>query len=228
MTYAVSKTMKRIFLVDDHPLLREGLSGHISGQLGMNVVGQAATAEEALAMIPGNPPDLVVMDLSLPDKSGLELIKELLSLEPDLLILIFSMHDEMFYAERVIRAGGRGYLMKGSPIDSLSQAIQRILAGELYLSSRVSNQMINGISGRKKNGEFGIARLSDREFEVFGLIGQGHTNQQIAEKLSISVRTVDAHRTNIKGKLNFPDGSTLVRMAILWVENENGVKQLSN
>lgn len=214
--------MERIFLVDDHPLLREGLAGHIEGGMAMKVCGHAATAADALRDIPGSSADLVIMDLSLPDKSGLELIKDLLALVPDLPVLIFSMHDEMFYAERVIRAGGRGYLMKGSPGDTLAFAIRRVLAGELFLSGKVSNQMINGLSGRKKSPEFGIARLSDREFEVFGLIGQGHTNVQIAERLSISVRTVDAHRTNIKGKLNFPDGATLVRMAILWVENESG------
>lgn len=211
--------MKRIFVVDDHPMLREGILRQIEGTPGWQACGEAATAADAFQEIQRQLPDLVLMDISLPDKSGLELIKDLQSFVPQVAILVFSMHDEILYAERVMRAGAKGYLMKGAGSDKLKEAIQRVLSGELYLSSKISTQIINGLSGKNATN-LGLRRLSDRELEIFDLIGRGHTNMQIAEKLHISVRTVDAHRTNIKGKLNLADGASLVRKAILWVEED--------
>ena len=212
--------MKRIFVVDDHPMLREGILRQVESTPGLQVCGEAATAKDAFQEIQRELPDLVLMDISLPDKSGLELIKDLQSFVPQVAILVFSMHDEILYAERVMRAGAKGYLMKGAGSDKLKEAIQRVLSGELYLSSKISTQIINGLSG-KNSANLGLRRLSDRELEIFDLIGRGHTNMQIAEKLHISVRTVDAHRTNIKGKLNLADGASLVRKAILWVEDDS-------
>ena len=212
--------MKRIFVVDDHPLLWEGILRQVESTPGLQVCGEAATAKDAFQEIQRELPDLVLMDISLPDKSGLELIKDLQSFVPQVAILVFSMHDEILYAERVMRAGAKGYLMKGAGSDKLKEAIQRVLSGELYLSSKISTQIINGLSG-KNSANLGLRRLSDRELEIFDLIGRGHTNMQIAEKLHISVRTVDAHRTNIKAKLNLADGASLVRKAILWVEDDS-------
>ena len=212
--------MKRIFVVDDHPMLREGILRQVESTPGLQVCGEAATAKDAFQEIQRELPDLVLMDISLPDKSGLELIKDLQSFVPQVAILVFSMHDEILYAERVMRAGAKGYLMKGAGSDKLKEAIQRVLSGELYLSSKISTQIINGLSG-KNSANLGLRRLSDRELEIFDLIGRGHTNMQIAEKLHISVRTVDAHRTNIKAKLNLADGASLVRKAILWVEDDS-------
>lgn len=209
--------MKRIFLVDDHPLLREGIERHVEGIPGAVVCGSSATAAEAMEMIPRENPDLVIMDMTLPDKSGLELMKDLRAVLPNLPVLIFSMHDELLYAERAMRAGAKGYLMKGSSTDRLTEAIERVLAGELFLSNKVSTQILHGLS-QKKPKEFGVEMLSDRELEIFDLIGRGNTNSQIADRLHISPRTVDAHRTNIKTKLGLPDGSSLVRKAVLWVE----------
>ena len=209
--------MKRIFLVDDHPLLREGVERHVESIAEAVVCGSAATAAEAMDVIPRENPDLVIMDMTLPDKSGLELMKDLRAVLPNLPVLIFSMHDELLYAERAMRAGAKGYLMKGSSTDKLTEAIERVLAGELFLSNKVSTQILHGLS-QKKPKEFGVEMLSDRELEIFDLIGRGNTNSQIADRLHISPRTVDAHRTNIKTKLGLPDGSSLVRKAVLWVE----------
>jgi len=201
-------------------MLREGILRQVESTPGLQVCGEAATAKDAFQEIQRELPDLVLMDISLPDKSGLELIKDLQSFVPQVAILVFSMHDEILYAERVMRAGAKGYLMKGAGSDKLKEAIQRVLSGELYLSSKISTQIINGLSG-KNSANLGLRRLSDRELEIFDLIGRGHTNMQIAEKLHISVRTVDAHRTNIKAKLNLADGASLVRKAILWVEDDS-------
>lgn len=213
--------MKKIFLVDDHPMLLEGLLRLIEQKPDCEVCGEASTSAAALEAIPRVNPDLVVMDISLPDKSGLELIKDLHALVPGLNVLVFSMHDEMLYAERVVRAGAKGYLMKGAPNEQLSAAIDRVLSGGLYLSSRVSNHILNGLSSNRTNGQLGavgLERLTDRELEIFELIGRGRSSGQIADQLFISPRTVDAHRCNIKSKLSLPDAPSLMREAVLWVE----------
>lgn len=213
--------MKNIFLVDDHPMLREGLLRLIEQKPDCQICGEAETSAEAMEAIPRLNPDLVVMDISLPDKSGLELLKDLQAIVPGLTVLVFSMHDEMLYAERVVRAGAKGYLMKGAPNDRLSTAIDRVLNGGLYLSSRVSNHILNGLSSSRSNGQLGqvgLERLTDRELEIFELIGRGKSSGQIAEQLFISPRTVDAHRCNIKSKLGLPDAPALMREAVLWVE----------
>ena len=213
--------MKKIFLVDDHPMLREGLMRLIEQKADCQVCGEAMTASQALDAIPILEPDMVMMDISLPDKSGLELIKDLKAITPHIRILVFSMHDEMLYAERVIRAGAKGYLMKGAPTEKLSAAIDCVLADGLYLSNQVSNHILNSLSGNRFDGQVGqvgIERLSDRELEIFELIGRGRSNAQIAGQLHISPRTVDAHRCNIKTKLSLSDAPSLMREAVLWIE----------
>lgn len=211
--------MKQVFLVDDHPMLREGMSHLVAGKAGYQVCGEAASAAEAIESIPERKPDLAILDLSLPDKSGLELIKDIQALCPEVPVLVFSMHDELLYAERVIRAGGKGFLAKGSSAEDLVEAIHTVINGGIYLSPKVSAHILQGLSGpRKRDQRSRLERLSDRELEVFGLIGRGKSTSQIAEQLHISPRTVDAHRCHIRAKLGLPDSPSLVREAVLWVE----------
>lgn len=211
--------MKRIFVVDDHPMMREGLSRIIAEAGKWEMCGFAETSTKALEQIPFLQPDLVTLDISLPDKNGLELIKDLLSLMPEMRILVFSMHDEMLYAERVMRAGAKGYLMKGESTEVLMEAIGSILDGGVYLSNTASNHLLKNLSGTKSQAQFGLDRLTDRELEVFELIGRGKNTSQIAELLHISPKTVDAHRANMKTKLGLPDAAALMRGAVLWIEH---------
>lgn len=209
--------MKKIFLVDDHPMIREGLSKSFV-EKELEICGYAESSAEALELIPALQPDLVTMDISLPDKNGLELIKDLLARMPNLKILVFSMHDETLYAERVMRAGAKGYVMKGESTSVLMKAITEILSGGTYLSTSASNHLLSNLSGSKSRGLIGFDRLSDRELEIFELIGRGRSNSQIASQLHISPKTVDAHRTNIKAKLGIADAPGLMRSAVLWIE----------
>jgi DNA-binding NarL/FixJ family response regulator len=212
--------MHTIFLVDDHPMLRSGLRHLIDQERDLDVCGEASTAAEAMASIPLLQPDLVVMDLTLPDKSGLELVKDLLAMRPATRVLVFSMHDEMLYAERVIRAGGRGYLVKGSDSDQFIRAIQEVLSGGLFLSDRVSNHILNRMAlGNKREPSFGPGTLTDRELEIFQMLGRGFGTPQIADQLHISPRTVDAHRNNLRMKLSLPDAAAVLREAVIWVES---------
>ena len=210
--------MKKIYLVDDHPMLREGLSQLIRNKADCEICGESETASGALVGIPECSPDIVLMDITLPDKSGLELIKDLQALYPELKILVFSMHDEMLYAERVMRAEAKGYLMKGESTDKLIEAIDCILSGGLYLSRNVCDHVLNSMSRRRAVGTPGPGSLTDRELEIFELIGRGRSCAQIASQLNISPKTVDAHRTNIRSKLALTDGNVLMREAVLWVE----------
>ena len=210
--------MKRIFLVDDHQMLREGLIHLIAQKTDWQICGESACAVDAMESIQALSPDLVVMDLTLPDKSGIEVIKDLHTLTPGIRILVFSMHDEMLYAQRAIRAGAKGYIMKGASTEKLIEAIGRVMTGEIYLSGPVSNQILHGLSGKRGPEQFGLERLTDRELEVFELLGQGKSTGQISDMLHISPKTVDAHRFNLKTKLSLPDAQALMREAILWVE----------
>jgi DNA-binding NarL/FixJ family response regulator len=212
--------MKRIYLIDDHPMMRVGLRDHIDNQHGWQVCGEATTAAEAITEIPELRPDLVVVDLTLPDRSGLELVKDLRALMDDaLLILMFSMHDETLYAERVLRAGAQGYLMKGAPPDEIDKALRTVLEGGVYLSPKAARHVLKG-SIRRRDGSMRsrMETLTDRELEVFQLLGQGQGNSEIASHLNISSRTVDTHRTNIRSKLGLPDSIAVFREAVLAVE----------
>ncbi len=212
--------MNRIFIVDDHPMLREGLTHLIRRHEDFEICGEVGTAAEALDAIPALTPDLVLMDLTLPDKNGLELIKDLRSLCPKVAILVLSMHDEMLYAERVIRAGGRGYIMKESAAHVLVDAMRKILDGGIFLSDQASAHILGALSrSRDSKPRSRLERLTDREFEVFELVGHGKSAHEIAEQLHISPRTVDAHRAHIREKLGLPDSPALMRYAVRWVES---------
>jgi DNA-binding NarL/FixJ family response regulator len=211
---------KRILLVDDHPIMRHGLAQLVRAESDLDVCGEAGSAAEGLKSVEKLSPDLVIADLTLPDKHGLEFIKDLHAMHPDMLVLVLSMHDEALYSERVLRAGARGYVMKETAADTLIRAVRRVLDGGIYLSDRMSGQMLELMAGQRKQATVSpLERLTDRELEVLQLIGQGRATRHIAEQLHISARTVDAHRAHIKEKLQVEDGPALVRYAVRWVES---------
>lgn len=212
--------MKRVLLVDDHPIMRHGLSQLIRAEEGLDVCGDAGTAADGLDAVGHFKPDLVVVDLTLPDKNGLELLKDIQALHPGTLCIVLSMHDESVYAERALRAGARGYVMKEAAADHLVDAIRRVLGGGIYVSDAMASRMLEGMtSSRSKPGVSLIDRLTDRELEILQMIGKGVATKNIAEKLNISARTVEAHRAHIKEKIGITDGAALVRYAVQWVES---------
>ena len=212
------KSTRRILIVDDHPMMREGLAQLIEHEPDLSTIGQANDAAQALQAIAAAMPHLVILDISLPDKSGLELIKDIQALHPALPVLVLSMHDESLYAERVLRAGGRGYIMKQEGGKKLMEAIRQVLNGKIYVSERISAKILELFSGHRPEAHSSVEQLTDREFEVFQLIGQGQGTRQIAERLHLSVKTVEVHRANIKKKLEFESGADVVRYAIRWTE----------
>lgn len=215
------KARHRIFLLDDHPIMRQGLVQLLANEADLQVCGEANEAREALESIPRTLPDLLLADLSLPDRSGLELIKDLQAQYPELKVLVLSMHDESLYAERVLRAGGRGYVMKQEGGRKLLDAIRKVLDGQIYVSERIAGKILEIFAGRRQQAAASpIELLTDRELEVFQLIGQGLSTQTIATRLSVSVKTVEVHRVNIKSKLQFASLPELVHQAVRWVENK--------
>jgi len=220
---ASTKARTQIFLVDDHPLMRDGLRLLIQQQPDLAVCGEAEDGLAALTGIEKLRPDLVLADITLPGKSGLELIKDIQALSPGLPVLVLSMHDENLYAERVLRAGGRGYVMKQEGGGRMIEAIRQVLAGKIAVSERMASRILEVFSGRRATADDSpVARLSDREFEVFQLIGEGRGTTEIAAQLHLSVKTVEAHRANIKQKLALQSAPELVRAAVRWVERERG------
>lgn len=216
-----AKAVKRILIVDDHPMMRQGMAQLITNEPDLEVQGEADTAGQALNLIAGRKPDLVLLDISLPDKSGLELIKDIHVLCPEVLILVVSMHDETLYAERVLRAGARGYIMKQEGGRKLMSGIRQVLNGQIHVSEKMSARIIEIFSGhRSEAGGAGVGRLSDREFEVFQLIGDGKGTREVANHLHLSVKTVEVHRANIKQKLDLKSATDLVRYAVRWAESQ--------
>jgi DNA-binding NarL/FixJ family response regulator len=210
---------KRLFILDYHPMMREGLAQLINNESDLMVCGEAGTGREVPDLLGKTKPDLVLADISLPDKNGLEVIKDIQTLQPGLAVLVISMHDESLYAERVLRAGGRGYVMKQEGGKKLMAAIRQVLSGQIYVSEKMSAKILESFSGQgTQAGQIPMEKLSDREFEVLQLMGQGKGTREIAQQLSLSVKTVDAHRANIKRKLSINTGPELVRYAVRWVE----------
>lgn len=220
MSKKTGQKRKRILIVDDHPMMRQGLAQLIGMEPDMVVCGEAESAGGALEVVGVEKPDLVLADISLPGKNGLELIKDFQAIQPGLPVLVISMHDESLYAERVLRAGGRGYIMKQEGGKKLMQAIRQVLEGKVYVSEKISAGILETLSGNRAGAESStMEKLSDRELEVFQLIGRGQGTRDIAETLHLSVKTVDVHRANIKVKLKLKSASELVRYAIRWVES---------
>ena len=214
---------RRILVVDDHPMMREGLRQLIASEPDLEVCCEAEDAATALRSIEEHQADLAIVDISLKESSGLELIKDLRIRRPVLPVLVLSMHDESLYAERVLRAGGQGYLMKHEGGEKIMAAIRHVLSGRIYLSEKMSDRLLGQLAGKRAAPAAGpsVERLTDREFEVFQLIGGGRTTRQIAEKLHVSVKTVEAHRVNVKQKLNLATAPELIRFAVRWVETQN-------
>lgn len=211
---------RKIFIVDDHPIMRQGLSQLINHEPDLRVVGEAADATTGLAGMIESSPDLVIADITLPGKNGLEFIKSVRALQNNVAILVHSMHDESIYLERVLRAGAQGYVMKDEGGKCMMEAIRKVLAGEIYVSAAMGAKIIETFSSRKAGSFDPIESLSDRQFEVFRMIGNGKETRTIAKELSVSVKTVDAHRANIKEKLGLRSGNELVRAAVRWLENQ--------
>ncbi|MFZ4774259.1 MAG: response regulator transcription factor [Terrimicrobiaceae bacterium] len=207
----------RILLVDDHPATRLGLSLLIGGEPDLAVCGEAESAggglDAALAVLP----DLVLSDISLPGKSGLEMIKDIHAALPSLPVLVLSMHDEKSYAERALQAGSRGYIMKNASGEIILQAIRSVLAGNVYVSGVISAGILERISRHDPAEKTGIDALSHREFEIFQLIGSGLSTQDIAKRLNLSSKTVDSHKARIKNKVHKSNPSELVAYAANWV-----------
>lgn len=214
--------MKRLLLIDDHPIMRHGLAQLIRAEDGLDVCGEAGNARDGLAAMEKLKPDLVVIDLTLPDKNGLELLKDIQALYPGTLCLVLSMHDETMYGERALRAGARGYIMKEAAADHLITAARKVLAGGIYVSDSMTSRMMEQVIGHRAKAA-SLESLTDRELEVLEMIGQGVATKHIAERLCISVRTVEAHRAHIKDKLAITEGAALVRYAVQWVEGRTKV-----
>lgn len=218
---------KRVLLVDDHPVFRAGLAGLVSLEPDLAVCGEASNAAEAMALTAASSPDLVLMDMSLPGRSGLELLKDLRSAHPCVPVLIVSMHDETLYAERVIRAGGRGYIMKQEGPEKMLRAIRKVLAGGISVSERIASLILDALSAPQgaraavENGAGSVSTLTDREFEVYRLIGQGREQQEVARILHLSIKTVDTHRAHIKRKLGLKNNTELVHHATRWTSEQS-------
>ena len=211
--------MTRIFLVEDHPVMREGYASLIASEPDMEICGEASTAEEAFAVVPGLRPDVLVADLSLPGVNGIELIKRLNALGACGAVLVVSAHDESLYAERALAAGARGYLMKHESAGNVVEAIRRVLAGHLYLSERLRERLILSRISQTPAAGSPVDPLTDREIEVFEHFGHGRTTQEIAERLGLSPKTVESHRANIKKKMGIEHAPEFVQRAVLWVEH---------
>lgn len=218
-------TVAKILLVDDHPMMREGLRQMIGSESDLSVCGEAENAFQALDLVGKLKPNLVLADITLPDKSGLELIKDIQAMYPGTQVLVISMHDEALYAERVLRAGGRGYIMKHEGGKKIMVAIRQVLSGQISVSDKMSAKILEIFSGRRPGGAGSpVENLTDREFEVFGHIGKGLSTKQIAEQMRISAKTVEVHRVNIKAKLNLNTMTELIRYAVRWSESNAGDK----
>ena len=215
-----SARKKQILIVDDHPMMREGLAQLISQEPDLAVAGDAGTAREALELASKLKPDLMIVDITLPDKNGLELIKDLHAMHPQIHALVLSMHDESLYAERVLRAGGRGYVMKQQGGQKIMAAVREVLAGNVHVSEKIASKIVEIFSsGPTAANTSPVGRLTDREFQVFQLIGKGRDLREIAAELHLSVRTAEVHRANIKQKLDLKSVADLIRYAVRWTDS---------
>jgi len=213
----------KILVVDDHPIVRQGLSQVLNNQSDMYVCSEAGNGEQAHLQIQSSHPDLVILDLSLEGTSGLNLIDSFMLHYPNLPILIMSMHEETLYAERCLKLGARGYIMKHQAVNNIQKAIRRILAGRIYLSDKLQNQILERVNHPSRDQLLAdpSTSLTNRELEVLQLIGMGFSTRQIAEKLKRSIKTVEAHRANIKEKMGLKTGTELIRYAAVWLEESD-------
>jgi DNA-binding NarL/FixJ family response regulator len=211
-----------VLLVDDHPIVRQGLQQMIDREPDLKVCGQAEEARSALHAIATLKPDIVVMDISLSGPSGIEILRSVRQTDAKLRVLVLSMHDETVYAERALRAGANGYIMKQEATEKVLVALRRILGGEVYVSDRVANKMLKQfVGGAPSSQRLPVDDLTDRELEVFRLIGEGHSTRQISDGLHLSVKTVETYQAHIKEKMGLKNARELVQYAIQWAVSEN-------
>ena len=214
---AKSKGPRKILLVDDHPAIREALALRLAQESDLDVCASASCAAEALKDIEQHSPHMMVLDLTLPDSQGLELIKEIHSRYPRVAILVFSMHDENLYGERALRSGAQGYLMKHESPEKVHSAIRRVLAGKMAVSEELSQKLLDNFRNDRPTAQAAIERLSDRELEVFQLVGLGLGTKEIAHRLSRGIKTIETHRLRIKEKLGIASAPELVARAAAWM-----------
>ena len=212
----------RVMIVDDHPLVRDGLRAHISGQSDLEVCGEAESEAAALELVLSAKPDVVIVDLSLKQGSGIDLIRHLVDLDPPPLMLVFSMHDEDIYAERAVRAGARGFVSKQAEPARLVEAIRRVSEGQFFLSDRITQRMMDRASIERSPAAAAVEDLTDRELDVFRHLGHGRSVQEIAESMGIRPKTVETYRDRIRRKLDVPNGRQLARRAVAWVTEHDG------
>jgi DNA-binding NarL/FixJ family response regulator len=209
---------KRVLIVDDHPLFRQGITQFINREADLGVIGEAESSDQALQAIQDLKPDMLTLDISLKDSNGIDLIKSIKAQYEELPILVLSMHDETLYAERVLRAGAKGYIMKQEATKNVMVAIRRVLEGKIYLSDTMSEKMLEKQLNGVPENTSSVGTLSDRELEVFQAIGEGQSTSHIAKNLHLSVKTVETYRANIKNKLNLSNNTELIRHAVQWVQ----------
>jgi DNA-binding NarL/FixJ family response regulator len=208
----------RVLIVDDHPIVRQGLAQLLEQEEDLTVCGEASSAQSALEAIDRLEPNIVIVDILLKDINGIELIKMIKSQFGKMPVLVMSMHDESLYAERSLRAGARGYIMKEEATDKMLTAIRKVMAGDIYLSERMVSRILHRLAEGKDEAESPLDRLSDRELEVFQLVGEGSSTRQIAERLNVSIKTVESYRAHIKEKLELASSTELVTQAVHWVQ----------
>jgi DNA-binding NarL/FixJ family response regulator len=212
------RSVTRILIVDDHPVVRLGIHQMLAGERDLEVCGEAESVDVAKQLVVHARPDLAIVDLSLAEGTGLDLIRWLRDTVPTLPVLVLSMHDEALFAERVLRAGARGYIMKREAITGLVGAIRQVLAGRIYVSEIMTQSVLRRLGEDVPASDNLLANLTDREIEVLDLIGRGVGTGAIAEQLSLSVKTIETYRSNIKAKLNLKDATDLIRFAATWAE----------
>jgi DNA-binding NarL/FixJ family response regulator len=210
---------RRIFVVDDHPLIREGLAAQIATQPNLHLCGEAEDVGDAITRIMEAEPDLVIVDISLKNGNGIDLVKRLKAKDPSLVILVWSMHPENLYAERALRAGARGYVNKSRSASQIMEAVQTVLDGKTYISPEMSEKLLDRVvgGGQKELEASSVEGLTDRELETFELLGQGMTTQQIASKMHVSRKTVETYRARIKEKMGLTNAVELIQHAVQWV-----------
>jgi DNA-binding NarL/FixJ family response regulator len=220
-----AKTVK-VMIVEDHPLFSKGLASLLAGtgsKSGYSVVGEAVNLSEAMKITRQEKPSLAIVDIGLGEENGMDLIPQLKSYDPDMVILVLSMHDERYYAERVLRLGARGYIMKTEPPQKVLEAIKTVMAGKIYLSDNEREQILEAMTGESQRGvkewTFSLRKLSDRELQVFSCIGKGLGTSEIAAQLGLSAKTIDTHKEHIKLKLHCESSHELRRFAIEWVNH---------